>query len=349
MWIKRHFNEFNRYFDPKFWLILFGFVCGIYLFFLNPALLESYSEQWLYAYLELSRTIFLKQSAFYAESVFFPLLAFLFGTSKHWLFYKILCSFFIIFILPSIVYFSIKYFNEIARAWLFVLLFVLTYRYLWRTYYLGYPDHITIICLAGVALQRQVTIAFVFTVLAAVSHFSMALISLCAFLLLILTAREQQKIERLAMVKCVISGLIVGRLLLEIWFYRFNYKLQSRFDWALEHGLQAFMNRYEADVALFWLTPGLSFLSLYFATVLWFIFRRHFYFAGAMIGALALGYLALFLTVDGLRVFAVVISAPYVFILRTLVNDIFTFFTFRQSSAECISKDIHPSPPQVKS
>jgi hypothetical protein len=226
---------------------------------------------------------------------------------------------------------------------------VLTYRYLWRTYYLGYPDHITIICLAGVALQRQATIAFIFTVLAAVSHFSMALISLSAFLLLVLTAREQQKAERLAIVKCVISGLIVGRLLLEIWFYRFSYKLQSRFDWALEHGLQAFTSRYEADVALFWLTPGLSFLSLYFAAVLWFVFRRHFYYAGAMIGALTLGYVALFLTVDGLRVFAVVISAPYVFILRTLVNDIFKVFTARYGSAECIANDGHPISPTVKS
>jgi hypothetical protein len=310
----------QTYFDWRFWYILFSLCAASYLFFLNPALIESFGEEWLYAYLKFSREIYSPQTEFYAESVLFPWLSFLLGTSKHWLFYKILCSFLTLLILPAIAYFAAKYFDSSWRSWLFVLLFVVTYRYLWRTYYLGYPDHITMICLAALALQRQPAVAFIFSVLAAVSHFSIALIGVSGLILLVLTAPGLKKSGRLAFCSHAFAGLIVGRILLEIWFYRFNYELQSRFNWALDFGLTEFIERYQENPTRFWQTPGIAFLMLYGIACFLIFFKRNFLFGLSMTLCLLLGYVALFLTVDGLRVFAAVIIAPYVFILRTIVD-----------------------------
>jgi hypothetical protein len=303
--------------------MLFSLVAGTYLFFLNPALVESFGEQWLYAYLQFSREIYSPQTNFHAESILFPWLSFLLGASKHWLFYKILCSFLTLLILPTIAYFASKYFVNCWRSWAFILLFVITYRYLWRTYYLGYPDHLTIICLAAVALHRQPTIAFLFTILATVSHFSIALISVGSLMVLILSTRSMSKKLRFSFVVHLVAGLVVGRLLLAIWFYRFQYHLQTRFDWAIEFGLTGFVERYQENISGFWLTPGLSFLVIYALTFAWMLYRKWFNFAFAMVICLVLAYVSLFLTVDGLRVFAVVISAPYIYILRVLVDEVF--------------------------
>lgn len=319
--MKNQINDLFNYFDWRFWLVLLSLVCNTYLFFLNPALVESFSEQWLYAYLALARSIYSHQTEFYAESVLFPWLTMLLGASHHWLFYKILCSLLTLLILPAVAYFGSKYFNQSLRSWLLVVLFALSYRYLWRTYYLGYPDPLTIICLAGLALQRSPIVAFVFAVLATVSHLSISLLGLVGLSLLVITSQEQSKAIRMKFIGWVLGGLLFGRLLLEIWFYRFNYKLQNRFEWAMHHGLPAFTERYEANVSGFWLTPGWSFLIVYALTMLWFVIRRKFLFSGMMVICIAMSYLALFLTVDGLRVFATVICAPYVFILRSLIDD----------------------------
>jgi hypothetical protein len=318
--VGRWFQELRECFNWHFWYMVFSLLISTYLFLLNPALIESFGEEWLYAYLEFSRTIYYPQTNFYAESVLFPWMSFLLGASKHWLFYKILCSFLTLLILPTIAYFASKYFDTPWHSWIFILLFVISYRYLWRTYYLGYPDHITIIFLAAMALQRKPIAAFVFAALATVSHFSIALISIGGFVLLMLTSRGIPKVSRLAFAQYTLAGLITGRLLLEIWYYRFNYQLKSRFHWAAEHGLDAFVTRYEEDVLGFWLTPGIAFLAIFAAIVAWSIYQRCILSAAAMASSLVLGYVALFLTVDGLRVFAVIISAPYVFILRGIVE-----------------------------
>jgi hypothetical protein len=61
-------------------------------------------------------------------------------------------------------------------------------------------------------------------------------------------------------------------------------------------------------------------------------FKRHFLFGLSMMVCLLLGYVSLFLTVDGLRVFAAVIIAPYVFILKTTVDWLFEETGLRQSA-----------------
>ncbi len=342
-WLSISCYELSQYFDWKFCLILASLIYGTYLFFLNPALTESFNAESIGFYLALAKTPYSPQTQFYAESVLFAWLAFLIGASQSLLYYKIFCSFCTLLILPTIAYFAIKYFEDAWRSWLFTLLFAVTYRYLWRIYYLGFPDPLTIIFLAAIAFQRHVLIVFVCTVLAAVSHFSMTLVSLAIFMACSCVAPKLQQRSRVLILIWVISGLIVGRLLLELWFYRFNYKLQSRLDWMLEYGLPAFTTRYEEDILRFWQTPGWSFLFFYLIMLLWFISRRHFYYSCTMVIALALGYLALFLTVDGLRVFAVVMIAPYVFMLRNLVDDLFSFISATQNSASASTYSVDRS------
>jgi hypothetical protein len=318
--ISNWFTELRNGFEWQFWYILFSFIVGTYFFFLNPALVESFSEQSLIFYFKFSQEIYSPQTNFYAESVLFAWLSFLFGASKHWLFYKIFSSFLTLLILPTIAYFASKYFDNIWRSWVFILLFVITYRYLWRTYYIGFPDAITIICLAAIALQRRPVIAFLLAVLATVSHFSMALISIGGLILLIVSTPTMLKKLRLSFVMHLIAGLVVGRLLLAVWFYRFKYSLQTRFDWAIDFGLTGFISRYQENISGFWLTPGISFLIVFGIICIWMFYKRSFMFVFVMVFCLALAYFSLFVTVDGLRVFAVVISAPYIFMLRAAVE-----------------------------
>jgi hypothetical protein len=172
-------------------------------------------------------------------------------------------------------------------------------------------------------LQRVPIATFLFALLATLSHFPMALLGIGSFALLLMTSPKGQNLAPLTFVKYALSGLIVGRLLLELWFYRFQYHLQSRVDYAEAHGLTNFLARYNSDPWGFWLTPGLAFLIVYFLICTYMLFKRRIIFSIAMLVPLALAYISLFLTVDGLRVFVGVITAPYVFILRSIVDELF--------------------------
>ncbi len=151
----------------------------------------------------------------------------------------------------------------------------------------------------------------------------MALISIGGLVLLIVSTPTMSKTLRLSLASHLIAGLVVGRLLLAAWFYRFKYSLQTRFDWAIDFGLTGFVTRYQKNIFEFWLTPGLSFLIVFGLIVIWLFYKRWIRFTFAMVFCLISAYVALFLTVDGLRVFAVVICAPYILILRAAVDQIF--------------------------
>lgn len=327
------FTALRNCFEWQFLYISFSFIAAIYLFFLNPVLVETFAEKWVFGYLQLSQDIYSPQTNFYAESVLFPWLAFMLGANKNWLFFKIFSSFSTILILPTIAYFASRYFVGAWRSWVFLLLFVLTYRYLWRTYNLGYPDQITIIFLSVIALQRQYLAAFLFALLATMSHFTVALISVLGLMLLVIATPGLSKTVRWTFVKYVALGLLVGRLILAVWYLSFEYQLQSRLDWAVDFGLAGFIERYEQSPKGFWLTPGIPFLIVYSAIFAWMCCRRWFYFALVMVVCLALAYTALFMTIDGLRVFAVVISAPYIFILKIVVEQLFDTKAQRQQLA----------------
>ena len=325
-------HTIRSYYDWRFWYILFAAAAGVYTFFLNPAIIESYREEWLSDYFEFSRSIYQSQKSYFAESILLPWVALLLGASKHWLFYKLFGSFLNLLVLPVIAYTAANYFNHAGKSWIFILVLLFTYRYLSETYYLGFPDPVTIMLLAGAAFQRKPIPLFILVVLAAVSHFSMTVIAVGALTMLVVTSPNFTKQYKLSYVKHAVSALLLSKVLLALWFYRFKYIPYGRLEWAIDYGLASFIHRYQADLSGFWLTPGIPFLVVVGMIVCLTIARHNFLFALATLLAVAAGYLALFFTIDGLRVFAVVTSAAYIFILKETIEQVFESLTAKERS-----------------
>ena len=283
-------SNFNKkcWFD---WLILlpFSFSLGLYLFFSNPWLradLQADSYSW---FLDFSRTIFQPQSAYYAESILLPLLARLIGATNSLENYKLLCAFLTLCILPIVAIFAQNHFHKLWKTLLFIFLFGLSFQYL-QYYILGFPDPLTILLLVLAVFQRKLIFLFLLLMMAT---------------------------------SITILAILVGKMLLLSWYAVFHYQLMGRMDWALSKGYSFFLERYEANVFGFWLTPGVFFLGVYLLCVIFFI-PRNFRFAMAAIFSLVIAYLALFWTIDGLRVFAVIIAAPYAYLLVAFISSIRT-------------------------
>lgn len=308
----------------RFWYILFSIACSVYAFLHNSALLESYQESLIKEYFDFTRTIYQPQTIYLAESVLFPWLAFLMGAGKHWLFYKLFCSFATILSLPAIAYFAMKYFNAPLKSWVFLLIFLLSYNNLWGPYYIGMPDPLTVVLLVAASFERRPLAIFILITLAAVTHFSITLIATLCFVSLLAFSHSTTKEFKTAIIKYALLGLIAGRLLLAIWFYRFKYQLNTRIDYVTDLGLTHFIDRYSADVAGYWMTPGWVFLATCVMLLAWLLKRKQYGFALMLSGSLILAYIALFFTRDGLRVFAVTIISAYVFALKEFIDQIFT-------------------------
>lgn len=292
---------------------------GAYLFFGNPWLVADYHSDSYSWFVAFSRTVFQPQSAYYAESILLPLIGKLIGASRSILFYKSLCAFLTISILPILGVLAQRYFQSFYKALAFVLLFGLSFQYL-QFYILGFPDPLTIVLLLAAIFQRKASAIFCLATLALLSHFSMAAIGVLALLGLVYTSPVL--IKALAGKYCgaLLLSLLTGKLILFAWYWIFHYQLQSRLNWALEKGYSFFFERYEANISGFWLTPGILFLVLYFLMTAYFLIQRKYAFVFSALFALAMSYIALFWTVDGLRVFAVVIAAPFAYLLLSFID-----------------------------
>ena len=307
----------------RFWYILFSLGCSVYAFFLNTALIETFQEQLIKEYFDFTRTIYYPQQIYLAESILFPWIGFLLGAGKHWLFYKLFCSFAIVAALPATAFFMMNYFNNAVKAWAFLLTFIATSKYFWGPYYIGMPDPLITVLLVALSVQRRPIPIFVCAVLATLTHFSITALSLfCIGLLLISNPKIERKFK-IDYLKSAAIGLIVGRGLLALWYYRFKYDLSTRVDYVADLGLAHFIERYDANVYGFWLSPGWIFLFVFFVISIWAIHRKLYLFALCMYVSLAASYVSLFLTRDGLRVFALVMVGPYVFVLKTFIDDVF--------------------------
>ena len=316
-----HTNK-NRW--PNASLLVFSLLLSLYLFFLNPLLTAAFesSDNNIEWYAVFSKNIFHPTTTYIAESILLPLFAKLIGASASTASYRVLCALITISILPLLAAASQRFFNNTSKAFIFVLLFGVSFTYL-AQYRLGFPDPLTIVLLSFTALQRRPLALFVGALLAGLSHFSMSVFSLSALSLLIIALPTLTKATKLQALKSVWLGLIASRVLLALWFYLFEYKLTSRVDVVLDSGLILFINHYNQSPSVFWLAPGLIFLFSYFLISSYFVFKKQALFAMALGGALCLAYTAHFLTVDGLRVFAVVISSAYVLMLATCIDSFY--------------------------
>jgi hypothetical protein len=307
------------------WRYLFvagvGLSMGLFLFFLNPWMrddLHSDSYAW---FLDFSRSIFQPQSAYYAESILLPLLAKLVGASRTLFTYKFLCGILTISILPVTAVFAQRYFQNTFKTLLFIVSFGLSFQYL-QYYILAFPDPLTILLLVLAVFQKRLDAMFVLLVLAMLSHFSMAVLSVIGLIGLIYFSPNTHLYSQKKLVGVAFSAILTGKAILLAWYAVFHYHLVSRLDWVLGKGYPFFLERYEVNIAEFWLTPGIPFLALYFLITFYFLVQKKCAYIFSALFALTISYTALFWTVDGLRVFAVVIAAPFAYLLLSFINSL---------------------------
>jgi len=285
----------------------------------NPWMSSDLNTDSYVWFLEFSRSIFQPQSAYYAESILLPLLAKFIGATQSIKTYKLLCGLLTIAILPIVSLFAQRYFQSIYKTLLFIVLLGLSFSYL-QYYILGFPDPLTILLLIVAVLQRKAGATFILLTLAMLSHFSMAALGALGLAgMYLFTPNSLDQFSKKSALTAI-AAIASGKVLLLSWYAIFHYQLVSRIDWAMAKGYGFFLGRYEENILGFWLTPGIPFLVLYLFICAYFLFQKKFAFVISSIFALALSYAALFWTVDGLRVFAVIIAAPFAYLLLCFMN-----------------------------
>ena len=302
-------------------LISLSCALSLFLFFQNPWLsTDLYSNSYAW-FVDFSRTIFQSNSAYYAESILLPLIARLIKASNSLLAYKYLCAILTCLILPVFTWCSLKILKNRVQAIIFTLLFASTFQYL-EFYILGFPDPLTILFLGIAAFSRKSIYVLMFICLAGLSHFSMALLGACGITMLFLFAPFIEKKLRICLAIASILGILIARIFLALWYLIFNYELISRVDFIFNKGAGFFIERYQSNIAGFWLTPGIPFLLFYAITIGFFIHRRNYYFAITAICSLSLAYFSIFITIDGLRVFAVTIVGAFLLLIISIIQAI---------------------------
>lgn len=306
-------------------LIALSAILGLFIFFLNPNLTPSFistdkSFEW---YAIFSQEIFQPNFSYIAESILLPLLAKVVGANTSEQAYRLLCAVITLMLLPSLTTAVWRIFNDITKTLITVLIFAFSFRYLWA-YQLGFPDPLTILLLVLAATKRDYGPIFFSIFLAALSHFSMSAVGGTALIVLYFCSPDgfANKQQQIRAIKSVFMGLIAGRIFLAIWYFLFDYSLNTRLTIVFEHGLGFFFDRYNSAIQDFWLTPGVNFLLVCLALFAYFLYKRAYLLIIGLSAALSLAYTALFLTTDGLRVFAVVISAAYTWTIQMFVQSL---------------------------
>ena len=314
----------KKYFDPHVSLILLSTLISSYLFFHNPMLSAAFdsSKDNIEWYAVLSQTIFEPQSFYIAESILLPLLAKILNANETTITFRVLCSILTISILPIItIYYHARHHN-FFKSLLLVTILAISFRYLYA-FNLGFPDPLTIILVTIAALSNRPLTIFLASFFAALSHFSMALVAFALLaILLFLYERSIQK-NNLKTIAYFALGLLIGKTFLFLWNFIFSYRLITRTDLAFEYGMEIFINRYNGSPQEFWLLPGAAFLIIYLSVTLYFLFLRKYVFTAALCCSLGIAFLTCFFTLDGLRVFAVIIAPMYVVMLALFIENFY--------------------------
>jgi hypothetical protein len=301
-----------------------GLAIGAYCFFhatTDLSLLVTLKhEGGGYWYRIFSETIFKPQTIYIAESILMPLIAKFIGANSTVVSYQVLNAFVTLMIMPVVCVVFKRRIQSIFGVLLAIALWVISYSYL-TEYELGFPDPLTIILLA-LAVGAAGKTSFIFIFLAALSHFSTVAFALLGFLILSI-ASKLENYNNYESEKYSIYGIVCGKLFLFLWGYFFQYHLNSRINFVYDKGIQYFWNRYLENPVGFWYTPGKLFLIVNLIIFIYFIYKHTFRLCLAQCILLSIAYFSLFITVDGLRVFAVVIAPGYLYLLILFVNDIF--------------------------
>jgi hypothetical protein len=307
-------------------LIIASAILGLYLMFQDPLLSSFFDSDSVDWYVNYSKTIFQPtyeaRVLYWEESILLPLIGNLLNASQSLAAYKILCAYLIVSILPALTALTLYQTQSIRQSVLFLALFSYTYIYL-REMGLGYPDPLTLLLMFAATFQRSLFLMAFFIALAALSHFSMATVSTAALITLFITTPQKSISEKIKKVLFALLGLGIGRLLLQAWYWKYDYlHVTGRINWFFDRGPQFFLDRYNNNVLGFWLTPSLAFLVVYALMIIYFIFQKKYLYSIASLIPVALAYGVLFCTLDGLREFAVVIGPAYAYFLLTFISSV---------------------------
>jgi hypothetical protein len=307
-------------------IVLISALISCYLFFLNPTLSSAFdsSKENIEWYAVLSQTLFEPQSFYIAESILLPLLAKIIHANETTITFRLLCSALTISILPIIATcYQAKYKNTIKTL---ILIGILTFTFQYLTAFnLGFPDPLTLILIAIAVLTTSPIAIFSAISLAALSHFSMTLVGVVLVIPILLFYDRPTQKSNIVVIKSLILGLIAGKLFLYLWNTVFSYHLIDRTAWAVQHGMDGFIRRYTESPSAFWLMPGAPFLFAYVTIVLFFLSNRKYVFSSLLVVILGIAYATCFFTLDGLRVFAVIILAAYLLLLSLFIDQIYPY------------------------
>ena len=312
---------------PLYLILLSTLLSGVIFFsfghVINAFPNDAPPTEW---YSFFSRTLFDAHTEYSAESVLLPLVAKLLGANETPRVYEGFCVALNLCLLPLITLYAYTLWQSPWRSVAFMVVFAVTFKYLWA-YTLGFPDPLTIalLSLAGLsALMQKPFVTAIFIFFAGLSHFSSTVLaSGCLMVAVFCSTTEAPLSQRLRFIAYCLGALIACKLFLQLWYFYFDYKLETRVDWVLGKDLSFFKARYFLSRRTFWLTPGISLLLLYCMLIAYWLLKKRLLLALAALFSLVIGYMALFFTIDGARVFYIVIPAAYVYFLSTVISTAF--------------------------
>jgi hypothetical protein len=259
---------------------------------------------------------------YWGESILLPIIAKVVGASQSKAAYFFLCGLISLAIIPTFSFLALHRLQSLPKAIIFILLLVTTFPYMRQMDYSS-PDFLTILLIGSAVLSQSYWMLFCGILLATLSHFSIALVSTIGLIPLLYFSPLLNPETRKKTVLYLMAGLITGRGLLALWYWKFDYlHTGGRRDYVIDLGANFFAEKYLENPSQFWLTPQTSFLLLYFLTVLYFAYLKKYYFCMAALFALFLSYAAMFFTVDGYRIFAAVIAGAYGYLILCLVSQL---------------------------
>lgn len=320
---KTGFNDLEL---PIFYFFTLALSC--FLFFKYSQIFNWLTIDYEPVFLGYSREIYYPQHMakvmFWGESILLPLMVQIIGASKPKAAYFFFCGIIYIAIIPTFAFFALQRFKSPLKALIFILLLVGTFPYL-RQMDFSSSDFLTILLMGASVISGNALILFAGIVLASLSHFSITIVSTACLIPIFLFSPILEKNERLRKLAFLVAGLIAGRSLLALWYWKFDYlHTGGRADYVIDLGLNHFIKRYLENPEAFWLTPQISFLLPFLFIILYLAFLKKYLFCCAAIFSVLIAYLAMFFTLDGYRIFATVIAAPYIYLLLCFIG-IFNF------------------------
>ena len=301
-----------------------GLLIGLWLFFNSPAVFEPYFlssyQGAAYWYRIFSESIFKPQNIYLAESLLMPLLAKTVGADQTIAKFQILAIFFQLSLMPVICVVFNRTIHSTLGVWLAIALVAGSFSYLTR-FELGFPDPLTILLLVcALASKKRALTAFIF--LAGLSHFSTAALSALCFLIIRVAYKWQKQELNWRQDAYILYGLIGSKIFLLLWNFIFKYRLNSRIEFVFEKGVEYFWDRYSLSPSSFWLTPGTTFLWVNGFFLAYLMIKKWYWVISAQLLTLTVAYISLFLTVDGLRVFAVVVACPFIYMISIVADSL---------------------------